>query len=69
MNFDFDSELYQKFKWKQKEAVKNEEYLIHLDFQEPSSHQHFRNVQKSQSNGAIYLVSMELYDQVLVNSH
>ena len=69
MHFDFDSELYQKFKWKQKEAVKNEEYLIHLDFQESSSNHHFRNVQKSQSNGAIYLVSMELYDQVLVNSH
>ena len=69
MNFNFDSELYQKFKWKQKEAVKDEEYQIHLDFQESSSKQHFRSVQKSQNNGAIYLVSMELYDQVLVNSH
>ena len=28
---DFDSQLYEKVVWKQKESVKEEEYLIHLN--------------------------------------
>ena len=32
---DFDSQCYEKVVWKQKESVKEEEYLIHLNEEKP----------------------------------